>query len=161
MKSSKNWASISSWAHWTDQVYPLLLRFVLLTKITRPLGQYFSKIKYYARIPVTRSSAGPYAFAHIWCSFGCLPCTFCRQVRTSGGVNHRSVHLPSIFIRIIPIDWFLSFFPDFPFYFDASLGYTGWFKRKPRNSFRRLCPFRFWELDPEKLHVFYVPLPSL
>ena len=30
---------------------------------------------------------------------------------------------------------------------------TGWFKHKTPNSFRRQCPRRFWELDPELLHT--------
>ena len=30
---------------------------------------------------------------------------------------------------------------------------TGWFKHRPPNSFRRQCPRRFWELDPEFLHM--------
>ena len=34
-------------------------------------------------------------------------------------------------------------------YFDT----TGWFKRKTPNFFRRQCPRRFWEIDPEILHT--------
>ena len=34
--------------------------------------------------------------------------------------------------------------------------FTGWFKRKTQNSFRCQCPRRFWELDPEILHVCLV-----
>ena len=37
----------------------------------------------------------------------------------------------------------------------ASISVTGWFKHTTPNCFRRQCPRRFWELDPEILHVFW------
>ena len=43
----------------------------------------------------------------------------------------------------------------------APRGDIGWFKHKTPNSFRCQRPRRFWELDPEILHVFSAPLPSL